>query len=450
MGVQTETKPAKRVSSIREWPLVGSLPAFMRKDSQNFFLRVAQTGDVCRFHVGPVPIILFNRAEYVQSILVEHGYDLSKGRLVHKAFGGNGLFVSEGEFHRHQRKLIAPVFQPRQIASYADTIAGYGERLQQEWGDGAVIDLNQEMIGLTMSVIGKVLFDADVFNETDELGAAMAVVFEYTVHKISSLFTTPLSWPTQRNRRMREALRVEEERVQRMIDERRKSKIERNDFLSILLKARDEDGTTMSDAQLMDECLTLFSAGHETTAAALAWSWYFLCEHRDVYKKVREEVDRVLQGRAPGYDDLARLPYCLQVFKETLRLYPPAGAILREALQDMEIDGYRVPKGCGVFVSPYTLHRRAEYFPDPETFEPERFAPEREKRLPRYAYIPFGAGPRICIGNYFALMEGQLLIATLAQRVTFALLPGQTIEPDTLHNLALRPGGKVEVRVERR
>lgn len=450
MAHHIETTATKTIPYVHELPLIGSSPAFMRKDRLTFLLRVAQEGDVWGFHLGPIPVILFNKAEHVQSILVEHAYDFSKGRLIHQAFGGNGLFVSEGEFHRRQRKLMAPVFQPRHIASYAETIVQYGERIQQEWQDGAVVDLNQQMIALTMSIIGKVLFDADVFNETDELGAAMAIGFEYTTRRLSSLFMPPLSWPTPRNLRTRKATQEVQDRMQRMIDARRKSSTGRNDLLSILLQARDEDGKEMSDAQLMDECLTLLGAGHETTAAALAWTWCFLCQHSDVYQKVQHEVDSVLQGRTPTYDDLARLPYCLQVFKETMRLYPPAAAILREALHDIEIDGYLVPKGYSVFLSPYTLQRKPEYFPDPETFDPERFTPEREKQLPRYAYIPFGAGPRICIGNHFALMEGQLLIATLAQRVTFTLVPGQTIEPDPVHNLALRPGGKVKAVIKKR
>jgi cytochrome P450 len=331
-----------------------------------------------------------------------------------------------------------------------DSIAHYGEQIQQEWNDGAVIDLNQQMIALTMSVIGKVVFDADVFTETDELGAAWGIVFEYTTQILTSLFTPPLSWPTPRNHRFNKAVQLIENRLQRMIDERRNSPHTRNDLLSILLRARDEDGSEMSDRQLMDECATLFAAGHETTAAALSWTWYLLCQHPDVYQKVQREVDEVLKGRTPTAADLANLPYCLQVFKETMRLYPPASGILREALHDVEIDGYLVPKGHNVLLSPYTLQRRPEYFPNPETFDPDRFTPEREKQIPRYAYIPFGAGPRICIGNYFALMEGQLLIATLTQRVTFDLVPGQTIEPDPVHNLALRPGGKVKALVKRR
>ncbi len=186
---------------------------------------------------------------------------------------GNGLFISEGEFHRHQRKPMAPVFQPRQIAGYADTIVGYGERIQQEWHEGETIDLNQQMIILTMSIIGKVLFDADVFNETDELGAAVGIGFEHTVHKHTSLFTPPLSWPTPRNLRVRRVTQVVEGRIQEMIAEQRQSQTEHNNFLSVLLQARDEDGKIMSNQQLMDECLTLFGAGHETTAAALPWTW---------------------------------------------------------------------------------------------------------------------------------------------------------------------------------
>jgi cytochrome P450 len=446
---QAQPQTPKAIPYVRDYPLVGSLPRFMR-ERLDFLLHIAQMGDVYGYHIGPVAAVLFNKPEHVQSILVEHGYDFGKGQVMHRAMMGNGLFISEGEFHRHQRKLMAPSFQPRQIASYADTMASYGERLQQEWYDGETIDLNKEMIGVTMSIIGKVLFDADVFTETDELGAAIAIIFQHTTHALTSIVAFPLSWPTPRNLRTRKAIQLIIRRIQRFIDERHSSGEERNDFLSILLRARDEDGSTMSNQQVMDECTTLFGAGHETTAAALAWTWYFLCQNPDVYQKVQNEVDSVMQGRTPTYADLPRLPYCLQVFKETMRLYPPAFAILREALYDIEIDGYRVPKGHTVLVSPYTMHRRPEFYPEPEKFDPERFTSEREKQLPRYAYVPFGAGPRVCIGNHFAMMEGHLLIATLAQRVTFSLLPGQIIEPNPIHNLALRPGGKVNAIVKKR
>jgi cytochrome P450 len=446
---QSRTHTTKSIPFIHDTPLIGSYPALM-KDRLGFLLRLAREGDVCGFHLGPLPIIMLNRPEHVQYILVEHAYDFSKGRLMHKAVGGNGLFISEGDFHRHQRKLMAPHFQPRHIAAYADSIVDYGGRFLQQWQDGEAIDLNKQMIALTMSIIGKILFDADMLSETDELGAAMAVGFEHAVHVMTSLFTPPPSWPTTRNRRVRAANQVIESRLQHMIDERRADPSIHHDVLSALLQARDEDNRPMSDRQLLDECLILFSAGHETTAAALTWTCYLLCQHSDIYQKVRQEVDTVLQGRAPTYDDLPGLSYCLQVFKETLRLYPPAASILRESLHNVEIDGYSISDGTTLFLSPYTLHRRPEYFPEPERFDPDRFTPEREKQLPRYAYIPFGAGPRICIGNHLALMEGQLLIALLVQRATFTLLPDQVIEPDSVYSLALRPAGQVLATVQSR
>ncbi len=450
--VETNIHTPKTFRYIRRYPLVGNLPGF-RKDRLSLLQRMAHEGDVCGMHFGPFPAILFNKPEHVQSILVEHAYDFDKGIAIHRTFRpaiGDGVFSSEGDFHRHQRKLMSPPFQPRHIASYASIMGHYGEQIQQTWLDGTTIDVNQQMTNLTMSIIGKALFDADFFTEADELGAAMSITLENVSHSLSTLLPPPNSWPTPRNLRAHKAAKVLRNRIQHFIDERRTNPAERNDFLSILLQARDEDGNPMSDKQVLAECLTLFGAGHETTATALSWTWYLLCQHPERYQRVQQEVDSVLQGRTPTYDDLARLPYCLQVFKEAMRLYPPAYAFSRRALRDVKIDGYCVPKGWVVLLAPYTLHRREECFPDPRKFDPERFTPEREKQLPRYAYLPFGAGPRICLGLYFAMMEGQLLLATLAQRVSFSLVPGQTIEPDPVHHLTLRPTGAVHVTVKKR
>lgn len=450
----TAAKHAKPIPHIAEPPLIGSLPEHTR-DRLNLYLRVAQQcGNVGSFHFGPFRVVFFNAPEYIHSIFVEHAYDFDKGAAIHNAFRpiiGNGLFASEGDLHRRQRKLMAPSFQPRHIVSYADSMVHYSELIQQEWSESQTIDVNQEMTHLTMSIIGKVLFDADVFTETDELGAAMTTVLSHVSHTLSQLFPIPLNWPTKGNRDTRQAIAVLRGRIQILIEQRRAETEERNDFLSVLLQAKGEDGKHMSDEQVIDESLTLFGAGHETTATALAWTWYLLASHPEIYKKVQIEVDTVLQGRTPTYADLVHLPFCLQVFKETMRLYPPAYVTSRVALHDVDIDGYTVRKGKDIaLVSSYAMHRRSDYYPEPETFDPERFTPENEKQLPRYAYMPFGAGPRICIGNHFAMMEGHLLLATLAQRVTFELVPDQRIIPDPLRNVTIRPKNGVNMVVYRR
>jgi len=453
MVTQTTIQPAKPIPSIKELPIIGSIPAY-NKDRLEVFTRVVrECGDVGMFHFGPFPIIMFNSPKFVHSILVEHTYDFDKGVTMHNAFEpliGKGLFISEGAFHRQQRKLMAPSFQPKQIQSYADTMVQYGKRLQETWQDEEVVDIGREMTHVTMSIVGKVLFDADVFTEADELGAAMTALLERANYALSHLFPIPLSWPTSRNKRVKRAIALLRKRLQQMIDERRASNEEKNDFLSILLNTRGEDGSRMSDQQVMDEAVTLFGAGHETTATALTWAWYLLTQNPDVYSRLQQEVDTVLQGRSPTYADLTNLPYALQVFKETMRLYPPAYAISRVALHDIDLDGYYVRKNQTVGVCSYTMHRRPDYFPDPERFDPERFTPENEKRLPRYAYFPFGAGPRICIGNHFAMMEGHLLLATLAQRVTFELVPGQRIVPDPNKTITLRPKYAMKMVVRRR
>jgi cytochrome P450 len=451
MATLVAPTPVKPVPRVEELPLMGSMHAY-NHDRLTFLLALGRAyGDVARFHFGPFPVLFFNASDLVHGVLVEHAADFDCGVVRRAAFSpviGNGLFVSEGELHRRQRKAMAPAFQPRHIKSYADTMVGYAERAQAEWADGATLAINREMIHITMSVIGKVLFDADVFTEADELGAAITTAIEHVNYVFSNLVTIPLSWPIPRHQRTRRAVTFLNARIQEMIDERRRGDAERDDFLSILLRTRDEDGNPMSDRQVHDEAVTLFGAGHETTATGLTWAWYLLATHPDVYRRMRDEVDDALHGRSPTYDDLTRLPYTLRVFKETLRLYPPAYATSRFALRDVEIEGYRVPKGTTVFLSPYAIHRRPDYFPDPTRFDPDRFTPEHEAALPRYAYMPFGAGPRICIGNHFALMEGHLLLATLAQRVTFELVPGQHVELDP--KVTLRPKGDIAMAVRRR
>jgi cytochrome P450 len=344
---------------------------------------------------------------------------------------------------------MAPAFQPRHITSYADTMVEYGERIQREWRDGEVLDVGQAMTRLTMSIIGKVLFGADVFTEADELGAAMRTALEHVNAVLSTPFSLPFSWPLPRHLRTRRALVVLKGRIQQMIDGRRAGSDGSDDLLSMLLRARDEEtGEGMSDQQICDEAITLFFAGHETIATALTWTWYLLAAHPDVQGLVQDEVDRVLQGRSPSAADLERLPYCLQAFKEALRLYPPIHAIIRVARHDLEVGGFQLRRGDTVLISPHVIQHRPDYFPNPERFDPERFTAANERLLPRYAFIPFGAGPRICIGNHFATMEGHLLLATLAQRVAFELVPDQRIEPDP--KVTLRPKREIRAVLRRR
>jgi cytochrome P450 len=439
--LSTPQKKYKSVPFIKGNPLLGNLPEFAR-DRLNLMVRMAEQGDVVAMRFGRIPVILFNRPEDLQGILVEHDYDFDKGYLTHSVFRppiGDSILSSEGDFHHRQRKLMAPSFQPRTVANYAEDMGFYGEQIQRAWADGAVVDINREMTNLTMSVIGKALFGGDIFNETHEMAKAVAVSCEYAARSFSRILPIPYSWPIPIHRRMHKAAALMHNYLQRFIDERRANPGEHNDLLSLLLQARYDDGQPMSDEQLMSECQILFVAGHETTAAALAWSWYLLCQHPDIYAKLQQEVDSVLQGRTPTYADLAHLPYSLQVFKESIRIYPPIFATSRQALHDVEIGEYLVPKGGLVAIAPYTLHRRQDCFPEPEKFDPERFSPNREKQIPRNAFLPFGLGSRICIGNHFALMEGQLLLAALAQRVTFRLAPGQEVTANPNHHVTLRP-----------
>ncbi|HTI15892.1 MAG TPA: cytochrome P450 [Dictyobacter sp.] len=443
----------KVIPGISELPLVGSMFRHSHDRISLYQYVASECGAIGQFHFGPYKMVQLNDAALMHKALVEHHADLDKGDGMRKAFQpviGNGLFISDGDLHRKQRKLMAPSFQPRHITGYADAMVAFGEQIQQLWPDGTSIEANHEMTRLTMSIVGKVLFNSDVFTESDELGHAMTTVLSFINYSLSHLLPMPLSWSIPRSIQARKALAVLDWRIQQMIDERGAHSEEQSDFLSVLLQAQDEDGKHMSNQQVRDEALTLFGAGHETTATALTWVWYLLAQHPDIYQKVQREVDTVLEGHSPTYADLVNLPYSLQVFKEAMRLYPPAYAITRVALRDFVLDGYPIHQNEIILFAIYAMHHRPEYYPDPERFDPERFTPENEKRLPRYAYMPFGAGPRICIGNHFALMEGHLLLATLAQRVTFELVAGTHCSPDPNKTITIRPDRDMRMIVHRR
>jgi cytochrome P450 len=408
-------------------------------------------GDICRAHLGPFPAVLVSSAEYTQSVLVEnaHHYIKSRGLRLTRPLLGDGLLTSEHEFHRRQRKLISPGFQHRRVSTYGASMASYAEAACPAWKDGETVDVAVAMMKLTLAIAGKTMFNADLEGEAGELGQALTVANHYAIDQISSFLPLPIGWPTPRNLRARKAIGRLNQTVYRMIAERRSSGSDPGDVLSMLLGAEEEgSGSKMSDAEVRDEVMTLFLAGHETTANALAWTFYLLSRHPDVYLRLRAEVDGVLGGRTPTMQDLPRMPYAMQVFKEAMRLYPPGYIIGRESLREVDLGPYKLPAKTTLFINIYGMHRNAKYFPDPEKFDPDRFAPEREKMMTRSSYIPFSGGPRICIGSQFALIEGHMVLAALTQRVTFEAISSAVVEADPL--ITLRPRGGVPLRVRRR
>ncbi len=333
--------------------------------------------------------------------------------------------------------------------TYADTIVSYANRIQETWIDGQIFDLFDELMTLTMRAFGKVLLDVDLWNDAKELNDARITLWEWINHVATRIFVLPLTMPTPHNKRVNKALSILREQIGAMIKERRIAERDRGDILSMLISARYDNGDRVSNSQIYDETVALLFAAHETNASALSWTFYLLSHHPNIYTKLQKEVDSALQGRLPNYADLQNLPYTLQVLKEAMRLYPPAARQFRVALRDTQLGSYPIRKNTTVMFSQYLLHRHPNSFPIPEQFDPNRFSAESESLLHRFAHIPFGGGKRICLGNHYAMMEGHLILATLAQRVSFELAPQQQKIIPTLA-VTLRPSRKVWVKVRRR
>jgi len=323
----------------------------------------------------------------------------------------------------------------------------YAERMLETWRDGEERDIHQEMMRLTLQIVAKTLFDADVENDAREVGRALQVVMDLNSN-FRRLVMTPPWLPTRHNVRAFFAVRRLNKIIYRIIAERRASGRDTGDLLSMLLAAQDEDGSQMTDQQLRDEVITLFLAGHETTAIALSWTWWLLAQHPHAEAKLQTELGAVLGGRAPSVEDLPRLSYLDRVLTESMRLYPPAWGMARLAMDDVEIGGYHIPKGAGVSLAQWVVHRDPRWYDEPEEFRPERWENDLVKHLPRFAYFPFGGGPRMCIGNNFALMEAALLLATIAQRFRLRIVPGRPVVP--LPSITLRPRYGIRMALEAR
>ena len=443
--------PSNDVPRITDNPIFGSMLRY-RVDRFAFLKSLAERGEIVRARMGAFPLLLVTSAEIAHEALVEKDADFVKGiglSLFGRPLLGNGLLTSEGDFHRRQRKLVAPSFVQKRIAAYATEISARAEAAQIGWADGARIDVAEAMMRLTLEIVGKTLFDAEFGRDAAEIGEALTQAMEHIVGSLSSLVPIPPTWPTPRNRRNQESIARLDRIVYRVIREHREDRRDRGDFLSMLLLAQDDDGAAMTDKQVRDEAMTIVLAGHETTANALAWSFHLLAQHPTARARLEREVDAALGGRSPTLADLPKLPYALQVFKEAMRLYPPAYVFSRRPVRDVTLGGHHVPKGQMVLFNVAGMHRMARYYPEPHRFDPDRFTPAAEKALPRQAFMPFGAGSRVCIGNHFALMEGQLVLAALTQRLRFDPLPGAP-HVDTESLVTLRPRGGLRMQVHRR
>lgn len=431
-------------------------------------------------------VLLVNHPELVHEVLVSSAKSFEKSPIMRSALhplAGQGLFTSEGDLWRRQRKLMAPMFQHQALRPFAEPMVACAEQGVRELADGAVVDIARETTRITMAIAGRTLFSVDTFGEADELGAALTVALDWAGTQSASLplilqarsgialgkladrlpaplgaplealaqrTIKPILWPTEVNRELKRALAVLERRVATMTAARGDASAGAGprDLLGLLLAARDDEGNPMPERQVRDEVLTLFVAGHETTATALAWALMLVAQHPEVYARLRDEVD-ALPGR-PAFEDLPRLAYATRVFKESMRILPPVYVFGRVSTAPVELGDYLVPKGTVTLISPYALHHRPDVWPTPRRFDPDRFLPEEEAKRHKTAYIPFSAGPRTCIGNYFALMEGPLVLATLLRHADFELLDPRGAQPDPQATLRPRGGIPMRVRLRRR
>jgi cytochrome P450 len=420
--------------------LIGNLPEF-RRDMLGFLTRIAREyGDCVSFRLGWKRAFLVSHPDLIESILVTGSRNYIKHyvlRLLRPTLG-NGLLLSENDFWLRQRRLVQPAFHRDRIAAYGAIMVSYAERLVASWHGGDIRDMHTDMMHLTLEIVAKALFDADVADQAPEVGEALEMGMQTFVRRWRSLYPLPIWIPTPTNLRIKRVVRQLDGIIYGFIKERRASGKDRGDLLSMLLHAQDaDDGSRMTDKQVRDEAMTLFLAGHETTANALAWTWYLLSQHPEVEAKLVTELNTVLYGRSPTVADLPRLRYTAMVVMEAMRVFPPVYAFGREATCECTLGGYRVPKGTTVVMSQWVMHQDRRYFENPEKFDPQRWADGLAKRLPRFAYFPFGGGPRVCIGNSFAMMETILILATMVPKFRFTLLPGHPVVPRT--TVTLRP-----------
>ncbi|HEY2434441.1 MAG TPA: cytochrome P450 [Vicinamibacterales bacterium] len=438
----------------RGYPFIGVLPHLRSNPIRTFLDAADRYGDIVHMKVGPYHGYMVLDPADIRHVLQDNARNYHKSPIYERLRQGvgNGLLTSEDAVWLRQRRLAQPAFHRQRLMAMADAMVDCTEQMLERWdrlaAQGATVDIVEEMTGLTQAIIVRTLFSTGLGGAADIVNRTWPIINRRIGE---TLWATKLEMalPLPANRRSRRALAELETVVYGIIADRRRTGRDEPDLLSMLLSARDEEtGAAMTDRQLRDEVMTMLLAGHETTSLALSWTYYLLAQHPDTARGIADEVDQVVGSGRPSFAHLDRLIVTRRAIEESLRLYPPSWGFSRQATGDDEIGGYRIAKGSLVFLIPYVVHRRPRLWPDPERFDPDRFAPEQESTRPRFAYIPFGGGPRGCIGSQFAIVEAQLIVAAVARRFRVALLPGQDIRPEPL--ITLRPSPAVYARLELR
>jgi cytochrome P450 len=432
--------------------LLGSLVELSRNWLEFYKQCAEEYGDVVCVHIAHVPVFLIVHPRDIETVLVTNARNFTKSadyRALARVLG-NGLLTSEGEFWQRQRSLIQPSFHRQNILAYSTVMTSAAGRMLDSWKDDEERNFHEDMMRVTLEIVAQCLYGAEVTAAAERVGEAMEVVMGRFVINASQALLFPFDIPVFFARKEQRAIRELNEIIGGIIRERRASNQPRQDLLDMLLRARDADGKPMSDAQVRDEVMTLFLAGHETTAITLSWACYLVAQNPDVETKLLDELDTVLGDRVPAPEDLPRLRYTEMVVKEAMRLYPAVWGIGRRAVAQCELGGYRVPAGSNIFILQWRTQRDARFFPDPDCFDPERWKedPVRSGRIPRFAYFPFGGGPRVCVGASFAMMEATLLLAMIQQKCHLELVPGHPIE--LFASVTLRPKHGIRVIAKHR
>ena len=446
------TSPIRPPGPKNSRPRQGLLPLF-RKDPPGYLLKVAQEyGDLAYMRLGPHQhAFLVSHPDSIRDILITYQDNFTKGRMLEgaKVLLGDGLLVSEGEFHTRQRRLVQPVFHRDRLMRYGTEMVACSARARDGWSPGVELDMHSEMTRLTLEIIGRTLFSADVSSDADEIGLVMTQIFGLFDTLLQPFSDSVQKLPIPPARLFVKARNKLDQIVYGLIAQRRASGKDAGDLLSMLLLAKDEDDKgQMTDKQVRDEALTLLIAGYETTANALTWTWYLLSQNPEVEARMHAEIDGVLGGKSPTFEDVARLPYTTGVFAESLRLYPPAWALERCAKRDYSIGDYAIPAKSLLLMSPWVVHRDPRWWPEPERFNPDRWRSEDAEKRPKFAYFPFGGGARVCIGERFAWVEGVLVLATLSQRWKMHLMPSHPVATRAV--ITLRPKYGMKMRLEPR